>query len=159
MLYVVRATETYYVIAESIGERYFKMFLPQPRLPFQDWQQFTALDFGIRCTVFIATGYAILLLLTTIEFTPYLKATNGLHVSSTTYTTTALFITIAVLMELINAYLIDRFYFRKVGLQVYQEVVHCFNLKHFALICGVLCCNMFINPIFAFTTVTYHHEK
>ncbi len=157
VLYVFRATETYYNIAEGLGEKYFKCLLPQPRLPHKDWQQFIALDFGIRCTVFVATGYAVLLLVTTIEFIPYLGSTNALHVTLSNYQTTAIFIAVAVILEIINAYLINRFYFQKINLHVYEEVVHCFSLKHFALICGVLCSIMFINPVFAFTTVTFFH--
>jgi hypothetical protein len=159
MLYVVRATEWYYVLTESLGEKYFKMFLLQPRLPHRDWQQFIALDFGIRCVVFVATGYAILLLVTTIEFVPYLKSTNGLDVSLSTYQSTAIFIVVAVVLEVVNAYIINRFYFQTIDLHVYRELVNCFSFKYFSLICGVLCCNMFINPMFAFTTVRYHHEK
>jgi hypothetical protein len=157
ILYVLRASEWYFNTVEGLSNIFWKCLLPQPRIPHRDWQQFIALDFGIRCTIFIASDYAILLLVTTIEFVPYLKSTNGLHVSLTNYHSTAAFIAIAVALEAVNAYLIDRFYFRRIDLNVYKEVEHCFSMKHYALNCGIICSILFINPVFAFTEVTFHH--
>ena len=157
VLYVVRATKQYYEITEWIGEKYLSFLLVKPRLSHTYWQQFIALDFGIRCTVFVSTAFGFLVLLTTVQFVPYLNATNGLHVTLLNYEKTAGFIILAVVLEIANAALVNVVYFQKVNLHVRQELLHCFSLKQFSFIVMILGTVMFINPVFAFTMVEYQH--
>ena len=157
ILYVLRATEWYYQTTEYFGEKYFSWALMKPRLSHAYWQQFIALDFGIRCTVFVTTAFGFLLLLTTVQFVPYLGDSNGLHVTLLNYEKTAGFIIFAVVLEFINAFIMHQVYFKKVNLRVRQKLLHCFSLKEFAFMVVTISTVMFINPVFAFTIVHFHH--
>ncbi len=123
------------------------------RFPHRHWQRFIALDFGIRCTIFVSTAVGIIVLLTTVQFVSYLHNVNGLAENETkAYALTMYFIVAATVLELMNAYLMNTWYFRPQGLNVRDQTIHCFNLKDFALQTTVVIAILFINPIFAFTT-------
>jgi hypothetical protein len=100
----------------------------------------------------VVTGYGMLLLLTTIQFVPYLKSHNDLTQSDYDYSFTSILIAIAVILELLNAIVMVFVYFKPEKLEVLQEVRHCFSLPHFALLAMMIGANLFVNPIFAFTT-------
>jgi hypothetical protein len=153
ILYVGRSTHLYYLTTEYLLERFVPIgFLQQPRLSHRSWQVFITLDFGIRCAVLVVTGYGMLLLLTTIQFVPYLKSHNDLTQSDYDYSFTSVLIAIAVILELLNAIVMVFVYFKPEKLEVLQEVRHCFSLPHFALLAMMIGANLFVNPIFAFTT-------
>ncbi len=159
LLYVVRATEWYYNWTEWIGQKYFSSFLSTQRLPHRHWQRFMALDFGIRCIVFVMTAVGIMLLITTIQYVPYLNRTNDLAEHLISYESTIVFIAAALGMELINAFCISNLYFKRLQLDVREETVHCFALRDFSLLALIACTTLFINPVFAFTTIQYVPHK
>lgn len=155
ILYVMRATKWYYDLTEAIGQKYFSRFLARQRLPHKHWQRFMALDFGIRCTVFIVTAVGIMQLIATVQLFPYLRGTNDLEEDAGSFKLTLLFISVALILELINAFLINLLYFDRLGLGVREETIHCFALRDFSLLATVNCAALFINPIYAFTTVSF----
>ncbi len=159
ILYVFRATEWYYNLTETLGKKYFSRFLAAQRLPHKHWQRFMALDFGIRCTVFVITAFGMFFLITTVQFVPYLNGFNGLKESDGSYELTMMFIGIALVLESINAVLINQLYFVRHGLQVREETIHCFALRDFSLLVTMNCAALFINPIFAFTTIAFVAKK
>jgi heme exporter protein D len=124
-------------------------------LPHRTWQEFVALDFGIRCAVFIATAYGMTFLLLTINVFPYVRRHNGLRESSKDFNQTLIYISVAMVMEFINATAMNRFYFQRHGLNILEMVRHCFALKYFALLTLLIGTNLFINPIFAFTELSF----
>ncbi len=180
ILYVFRATQWYYNTRESLVTTLFTHYYyhyyycsrsccpcccvsqsqeqEQPRTTsYRDWQQFIALDFGIRIVVFIASAIGFLMLLTTIQYVPYLRTTNALSISHTNYLCTIELISLAVGIEVINAMIINYGYFVRHGLHVFEELRNCFALRQFAMIVALLGSVMFINPVFAYTTKEFYH--
>lgn len=156
VLYVLRCTSWYYQISEAVVLKYTpSWFLNRTRMSHKNWQQFIALDFGIRCAVFVTTGYGILIMLITIQYVSWVGNVNGLLEDKSNFTYTSLFIIAAVSLELINAWGMNRFFFHRQGLDVQSEARHCFALPHFSLLALLVACNLFTNPIFAFITVDY----
>jgi heme exporter protein D len=137
----------------SIDQR--KLSSRTMQLPHRTWQEFVALDFGIRCAIFVATAYGMSLLLLTLNVVPSVRRHNFLRESGKHLNQTLLFIAVALIMELVNAVIINRFYFKARGFNVLDMVRHCFALKYFALLTLLIGTNLFINPIFAFTEVSF----
>lgn len=113
---------------------------------------FIALDYGIRCAVLTVTGCGMLLLICAVQFAPWLRGHNDLRQSTASFSTTAALIGVAVALELVNAAAMSALYFSPRKLDVVAELQHCFSLRHFALLAVMIGANLFINPIFAFTT-------
>jgi hypothetical protein len=65
------------------------------------------------------------------------------------------FILAAAIMELINAFVMNWYYFKPQGLNVRDQTIHCFALRDFALQALIACATLFINPVYAFTTFKY----
>jgi heme exporter protein D len=128
---------------------------PSRKWTHRTWQEFVALDFGIRCAIFVATAYGMALLLLTVNMFPYIRRHNYLRETGKDLNQTLLFIAVALVMELINAAIINRFYFKPHGFDVLEMTRHCFALKYFALFTLLIGACLFINPIFAFTEVTF----
>jgi hypothetical protein len=156
VLYVLRCTKWYYDKSEAWVLKYSpNWFLNKNRMSHKSWQQFIALDFGIRCAVFITTGYGILAMLITIQYVSWVGNVSGLLENRDSFIYTSCFIVAAVVLEFLNAWGMNRFFFHKQGLDVQSEVRHCFSLPHFALLSLLIACNLLTNPIFAFITVDY----
>ncbi len=160
LLYVLRCTETYYIFTERMIVKYApKRFQSLYRMTHKDWQQFIALDFGIRCAVFVTTGYGAIIMFLTIQYVPWVAKVNGLHEDRVSFTYTSMFIVTAVILELINAWAMNKFFFRRLGLDVQYETLRCFSLPHFSLLALLVACNLCINPMYAFTTVDYQDQS
>ncbi len=73
LLYTIRSSQWYYGITDKLMRQCvpLKWCLSEQRLSLSHWQEFIAMDFGIRCSIFVSTGYGILLLLITIQFVPW----------------------------------------------------------------------------------------
>jgi hypothetical protein len=155
-LYVFRCTAWYYNTTEALVVRYSPAwFLRRHRMQHKSWQQFIALDFGIRCAVFVTTGYAIFFMLLVIQYVYWVGNVSGLLETAHSFAYTAFFIVAAVVMELVNAWVMNTFFFHKQGLDVQSEVRHCFSLPHFALLALLVASNLLTNPTFAFVDVDY----
>ena len=61
-----------------------------------------------------------------------------------------MFVSIAV--EILNAMVVDYFFFRRKNLCVFNVVMDCFQDNRFAVITTILGALLIINPIYAFTT-------
>jgi hypothetical protein len=120
---------------------------------YRHWQEFIALDFGIRCSVFVSTGYGIILLLLTIQFVPWVGESNGLKQDIVNFRYTTLFLFVAIVLELINAFAIMKYYFEPRKLDSLRMTRHCYSLRHFAFLSMLIAANLFINPVYTFTTV------
>jgi hypothetical protein len=156
VLYVGRSSTFYYqwtdrLIVQSCLQSCFDNH--NQRLSYRNWQEFIALDFGIRCSIFVSTGYGILLLLVTIQFVPWVSATNALHRDIAGFRYTVVFLLLAVVFELINAFIMVKYFFLPRQLDVTRMTRHCYSLKYFCLVSMLIASTLFINPVYAFTMV------
>jgi hypothetical protein len=152
ILYVARSSLIYYQLTDAFSQRCLKC-LGNQRLTYEAWQEFIALDFGIRCSIFVSTGYGILLLLVTIQFVPWVGATNGLKSNLVGFRYTAVFLLLSCVFELINATLMVKYYFLPRGLNVLRMTRHCYSLRYFCLVSMLIASTLFINPVYALTTI------
>jgi hypothetical protein len=140
-----------------VSDRVLRRFLPffsDQRLSFRHWQEFIALDFGIRCSIFVSTGYGTILLLLTIQFVPWVGRSNGLKEDNVvSFRYTSIFLFIAIVLELVNAWVMMRFYFQPKQLDALRMTRHCYSLRYFAFLSMLIAANLFINPVYAFTTI------
>ena len=151
LAYPLRSSVPFFSVAEAVESRYplLKGWLLVPGMDQRDFLAFTALDFGIRCTVMVATALSILGLLLCIDFVPWanndLKQTSGAAIELEVE-----FIVVAALLELANAFVMNRYFFQPQGADVLLRVKQCFANQRFAFVSMMLASNYFINPIFAF---------
>ena len=149
--YPLRCSASFFSAANALESRYplLKGWLLVPGMDQRDFLAFTALDFGIRCTVMVSTALAILGLLLCIDFVPWanndLKQTSGAAIELE-----AEFVVVAALLELVNAFVMNHYFFRPQGADVLLRVKQCFANQRFAFLVMMLGSNYFINPIFAF---------
>lgn len=154
LLYVARGSESMFSLSQSLKSSILLSCLSDIITPYdlthRDWVHFICLDFGIRCCVMISTGLGVLLLLLTINYLPWI--TNSLKESNAGFGTTSALIGVAIALEAANACLINHFFFRRKNLDVWVSTCHCFADAKFAFLSTIIACNLFINPMYAFTT-------
>jgi hypothetical protein len=151
MLYPFRASHAMYERVRWLEERLGLKgtFLPCG-LNQQDWLCFIALDFGIRCTVMVATGVGIGLLMIVIAYTPWI--TNSLKLDQNQLRRSIEFILLAVVLEIINAVAMNHMFFSKNGMDVISKVSRCFAQRRFFFVACILAAGLLMNPVYAFTT-------
>jgi hypothetical protein len=119
-------------------------------LNFIDWQYFVALDFGIRCFIIIASGISFTVTIISASYIPWISNELAQDSSHIGFTLALMFVSIAV--EILNAMVVDYFFFRRKNLCVFNVVMDCFQDNRFAVITTILGALLIINPIYAFTT-------
>jgi hypothetical protein len=151
MMYPFRASHAMYERVRWLEERLGLngTFLPCG-LNQQDWLCFIALDFGIRCTVMVATGVGIGLLMIVIAYTPWI--TNSLKLDQYQLRRSIEFILLAVVLEIINAVAMNHMFFSKNGMDVISKVSRCFAQRRFFFVACMLAAGLLMNPVYAFTT-------
>ena len=155
-LYVFRSHPWYFHHSEQYLQQYCpKILLVQPRITHRHWMEFMALDFGIRCVIFIGTGYGMILLLVMIQYLPWVHSCNDLVQSNAEFQMTCILILVAVICESLNAYAMNEFYFKRHQFDILHIVNHCFTSIEFSILAVLIGANLYINPIFAFTTVHF----
>ena len=65
------------------------------------------------------------------------------------------FITLAVLCEVMNAYMMNRVFFKKKKVSAWYKVVNCFSDARFCYLTAVISTLLFINPVFAFSVLDF----
>ena len=100
------------------------MLLTKPRISHNHWMELIALDFGIRCTIFIATGYGMLLLLLAVQFFPWVNSFNALSQGKVEFQTTCGLIVVAVGCEALNAWIMNKVYFKPRHFDIVRIVGH-----------------------------------
>ena len=152
ILYPIRASTTVYRWLQYLEEAVpiFRGSILVRGTNHKDWLCFICLDFGVRCSIMICAGIAIALLLLLIAYVPWID--NSLKQEGYGLKLSMAFISLAVVMELINAYIMNQIFFVPQGLSVVQKVRHCFSQPRFAFISMIVAANLFINPMYAFAT-------
>lgn len=150
-LYPMRSMELTYSCLQQTERR----FLPRGSilsrgLNHWDWLNFISLEFGIRCTVMVSTGVAVLLISYLIDYVPWIH--NSLQRSGAEMRLNSELLTVAVVLEIINALIMNKVYFAPLQISVISKVRHCFQDIRFAYIATLTAAILFINPIFVFTT-------
>jgi hypothetical protein len=151
MLYPIRASRAIFERVRWLEDRLDLngAFLSNG-LNHKDWLCFIALDFGVRCCVMVATGLGIGLLLVVIAYTPWI--TNSLKQDPPQLRQSIVFIFLAVLLEIVNAVAMNYMFFSKNGMDVISKVSRCFAQLRFSFVACILAANLFMNPMYAFTT-------
>ena len=80
---------------------------------------FIGLEFGLRCTVFVSTGVAILLLSLTIDFVPWVH--NSLRRAGAEIALNSELLVAAVAFEVVNASAMNYVYFKPSKVSVPQK--------------------------------------
>jgi hypothetical protein len=118
----------------------------------EDWKRFIALDFGIRVTVVISSGISISLYLLSISNAYWVQ--NGLKQDAVNVRSTIMYIYLAVVMELVNAFVINYLFFATQGVSVYNMLLNAYGDDRFAFLTTVIAAVMFLNPVYAFANGT-----
>lgn len=158
VLYPLRATSWYFNSMQYVSTRAetssmwgcLSAVLTTGGLSHRDWQCFIALDFGLRCVVFVVSSIGISTMLVTVAFFPHID--NSLSQTTPALLLTLAFIGLATLLELINAYCMNELYFRRHGLPVQQITAHSLSNRPFLFVSAVLAAVLLINPMAAFET-------
>jgi hypothetical protein len=118
---------------------------------YEDWINFIALDFGVRVVVMITSSFGILILLVTIDYVPWidndLRQQTSLQIGRN-----AGYLMIAVSLEAINAFLMNELFFKSLKINVVEKVKNCFSNIRFAVLVVFIGTQLFLNPVYAFTT-------
>ena len=163
MSYPFRASKLFQYIIETIrkrggycGETIADVFCSK-RIAAEDWCKFIALDFGIRVTIVVSSGIGISLLLILLTFVPWVN--NSLAQSPSDLWLTIRWIMVAMSIELINCYIMNRLFFVPQGVSLFNMVKHAFTDDRFFFTAAIIVSIMFLNPVFAFTTDNVYHHK
>lgn len=116
----------------------------------QDWLAFVALDFGIRVVVMVTCAVGMLLLVLTIDECYWID--NALHQGRHARALSSIYIIISVILELCNAYAMNRIFFVPLKVNVYEKVLNVFNDRRFATISSLTAACLLLIPVYAFTT-------
>jgi hypothetical protein len=79
----------------------------------QDWLNFISLDFGVRVVVMISSSFGMLLSLLTIDNCPWISNDSRQH-SKQEMTRNSLYLNLAVVLEFLNAILMDQLFFSSI---------------------------------------------
>jgi hypothetical protein len=150
IMYPVRAHERVFQILGAVEDRIpsLKGILLYPELDCKDFINFLALDFGIRVAMMTYASAGMLLVLIIIDFAPWVQ--NDLRQSTKGAVDTYLLIIAAVVLELVNAYVMHFVFFRRRNVNVLNKVVRCFRRESFAVVSWMVAINVLINPVFVF---------
>ena len=149
-VYPFRASNITFELFKTLEAKYLclnGLFIP-PGTNHNDWLQFIALDFAIRLSVMITTGFGILLLLIVVEYLPY--NSSGLKQSANNLVLTSEFIIIALVFECLNALLINRIFFQPLHISILSKFRYCYEDHRFGCICVMIGAVLIINPFFVF---------
>eukprot|EP01040_Poterioochromonas_malhamensis_P004026 gene4026-4306_t len=157
-LYVIRTTYVFYLYTEWFILTYCQdwFFIQKVRFSFHDWQRFMTLDFSIRFVVLLSSTYAIILLFVTIQYIPWIHSdlqqnSNDDDNSNASFEFTLLLLGLALVIEVINAWIMNEYYFKPNHLLIDKEIRTCYNNISFGMITLFIGVNLYINPVFAFT--------
>lgn len=150
VLYPLRSSLWLLGIIRAIEHRFpiiIGIFLP-PGTDQQDWLHFIALDFGLRVLVIITTSVEMLVMLATIDFFPWVS--SGLNQGLASLELSSTILIVALVTELLNAYMMDLTYYQPQGISVMIKVKHCFRDVKFSFLVFMIAAILMINPMYAF---------
>jgi len=154
LLYPLRASQAFYDFMEKLrkSERFSSkmlgMFVNANGLNLSDWRCFIVLDFGIRCSILIASAVEIVIMLLTLYLTPWVYISLKQNLSSLLQTLA--YILVSVILEIANAATMNYLFFVPKKLDALRTVMNCFSNVKFSFICVIIASCLFINPMFAF---------
>jgi hypothetical protein len=151
--YPLRASKVCYQCLITIEKSYFHSYhilLPKG-INYDDWLSFLSLDFGVRFVVMISAAIGIMILLITVQYLPYIH--NGLQQSNREKVVRiCVFILFAMILEIINAYSMNYFCFQQQQSDIIKLTIKRFQDKKFIVMAFVISVNLFINPIYTWTS-------
>jgi hypothetical protein len=155
ILYPLRASSRFYLfmeklrVADNMLLQALGMIVNANGLNLDDWRCFIVLDFGIRCSILIASAAEIVIILVTLYLCPWIYISLKQNLSSLLQT--LVFILVSVVLEIVNAATMNALFFIPRKLDVLKSVMNCFSNIRFSFICVIIASVLFINPMFAFT--------
>jgi len=155
VMYVGRGSRMFYDTMESMrmsqhtAFRSISGFINGHGLSYADWVDFLSLDFALRCLILTMTSAGMCVLVSVLYFTHWINSTLtdiniGQYLS---------YISAAVVLELINAYAINRVFFAKRQANVLSKLVICFSDVRLCFLTLVVTAMLASNPVFAFTVL------
>lgn len=118
-------------------------------LGYEDWLDFICLDFGFRVFIELTSGFSMLFYFLLIDYVPWihygLKQSSSKDVGST-----ALLIAIALVVELISAFLMNKYFFIPKNKNIRKIVDTSFRNPKFGFLAFTFCAMELINPLDAF---------
>ena len=157
--YPLRASDTlnrlieYLLPDSSHTGRVVKSFIFPYGLNYVDWHYFIALDFGIRCFIIMSSAISFAVSLLSVSYIPWVN--NALAQQGATLGFTISILIVSTVLEIINAFIINYFFFRKKKINLFNAVVDCFQDSRFAFITTVYGAVLITNPIYAFTETSF----
>lgn len=118
-------------------------------LSYYDWQQFIALDYGLRVLIVLLTGIGISLLLWEVSSYENIRGDYYGSIVSSHVSYVILLILAAVILEIINAVIINYVFFRQRNLAIYSKLKYCFKDIRFTVLAIVFSTFLLINPFVA----------
>eukprot|EP01040_Poterioochromonas_malhamensis_P008505 gene8505-9201_t len=166
-LYIIRTSYFFYLYTEWFILTYcYDWFIVQKiRFSFTDWQKFMTLDFAIRLVILLSSTYAMILLFLTIHYLPWIHSDllqddsndNGSNDDDgevASFEFTLLILGIALVIEVINAWIMNEYYFKPNHLYIDKEMKSCYKNASFGMLTLFIGVVLYINPIFALTNDT-----
>ncbi len=118
-------------------------------LGYEDWLDFICLDFGFRVFIELTSGFSMLFYFLLIDYVPWihygLKQTSPNDVGST-----ALLIAIALIVELVSAFTMNKYFFIPKNKNIRNIVDNSFRNPKFGFLAFTFCAMELINPLDAF---------
>jgi len=150
MLYCVRATDWVYDFVKSLPWIFtpIKNAVIMKGLSHRDWQVFLALDFSMRTGVMVMSAAAFVLMLAATGTLPWIKSALR-PLSLKHFGLVVAQILFASALEVINCYIMNKFFFEPNQLMIYKYCANCFSDRRFALITLLLTVCLLINPFAA----------
>lgn len=136
--------------SSSSNRKNCQLSLIPKRVNYDDLQQFVALDFGLRILVMISTAIGVLVMTLTIDYSWWID--NKLRRSGEAVTINSIYLCVAIVLEIINAFIINEVYFKPQKLSIWKKTLQFFvSSPRTALLSWILAAILFINPIYSFT--------
>jgi len=125
------------------------VFIPK-RTNYSDWVQFVALDFSLRVVVMICSAIGILVLTLTIDYVPWVESDLKQYGKDIAWSSG--YISVAVGLEVINALVINRLFFAPLHVDMWKKVRVFFTQPRVIVLAWVIATDLFINPMYSFTS-------
>lgn len=146
VVYLLRSTEWYFNLWHALP--HCGAFI-SVQYTLRDWQVFLSLDLAMRMMVICISGPVfMLLLLATAEC--YWVKSDLKPVSLEQFGYVCLQISLCILLEVINGFIMYRCYYERERLELLSYFINCFSNQRFRIICFLIATCQFINPFVVF---------
>jgi hypothetical protein len=156
VLYPLRARDSTFELFRKIesSEVRLKGLLLNQYTDAHDWLHFIALDYGLKTVIVVATLVGMMAILSMIDVVPWVAKRNILQQSRGEEGKTVVLLMICLVVELVNAYAMNSWFFIPRKISVRRVVLDCFSNQHFYLMTFLLTVCTFIGMVFTFSIIT-----